>query len=101
MKSPYGIKSMKSKEKIAMLTAYDFSSAGLMDGIADLILVGDSLGIVVLGHENTTKVTMDDMLRATGAVARGAKNTLIVGDMPIGTYDSNTSALKNANLFLQ
>lgn len=101
MKTPYEIKSMKSKEKIAMLTAYDFSSAGLMDGIADLILIGDSLGMVVLGYENTTKVTMDDMLRATGAVARGAKNTLIVGDMPIGAYDSNTNALKNANLFLQ
>src|SRR3989338_3121675 len=56
--------------------------------------------MVVLGYENTTKVTMDDMLRATGAVARGAKNTLIVGDMPIGTYDNGDDALKNAKLFL-
>ena len=100
MITPQQIKSMKSKQKIAILTAYDFPTAKLMDGIVDMILVGDSLGMVVLGYENTTKVTMDDMLRATGAVARGAKNTLIVGDMPIGTYDNGDDALKNAKLFL-
>jgi len=100
MITPQQIKSMKSKQKIAVLTAYDFPTAKLMDGIVDMILVGDSLGMVVLGYENTTKVTMDDMLRATGAVARGAKNTLIVGDMPIGTYDNGDDALKNAKLFL-
>ena len=100
MKSVQGLKSMKSKQKIAMLTAYDFPTAKLMDGIVDIILVGDSLGMVVLGYENTTQVTMDDMLRATSAVARGAKNTLIVGDMPIGTYDNEQNALKNARLFL-
>ena len=66
-----------------MLTAYDFPTAKLMDGIVDIILVGDSYGMVVLGYENTTKVTIEDMVRATGAVARGAKNALIVGDMPI------------------
>jgi len=92
---------MKGKQKIAMLTAYDFPTAKLMDGIVDMILVGDSLGMVVLGYENTTQVTMDDMLRATSAVARGAKDTLIVGDMPIGTYDNEESALKNAKLFLK
>src|SRR3989344_8765148 len=92
---------MKSKQKIAVLTAYDFPTAKLMDGIVDMILVGDSLGMVVLGYENTTKVTMDDMLRATGAAARGAKSTLIVGDMPIGTYDNEENALKNARLFLE
>jgi len=101
MKSFQDIKSMKSRQKIAMLTAYDFPTARLMDGIVDIILVGDSLGMVVLGYENTTKVTMDDMLRATGAVARGAKNTLIVGDMPFGTYDNEESALKNARLFME
>lgn len=95
------IRSMKSREKIAMLTAYDFPSARLMDGIADIILVGDSLGMVVLGYENTVKVTMQDMLRATEAAARGAKNTLIVGDMPIGTYDTKKFALENANFFLK
>ena len=101
MKSIQDIKSMKGKQKIAMLTAYDFPTAKLMDGIVDMILVGDSLVMVVLGYENTTQVTMDDMLRATGAAARGAKNTFIVGDMPIGTYDSEKDALKNAKLFLE
>ena len=101
MKSTQDIKSMKSKQKIVMLTAYDFPTAKLMDGIVDIILVGDSLGMVVLGYENTTQVTMDDMLRATAAVARGAKNTLIVGDMPFGTYENEKDALKNAKLFLE
>ncbi|MBI2655299.1 3-methyl-2-oxobutanoate hydroxymethyltransferase [Candidatus Woesearchaeota archaeon] len=101
MKSTQQIKSMKSRQKIAMLTAYDFPTAKLMDGIVDVILVGDSLGMVVLGYENTTKVTMDDMLRATSAVARGSKNTLIVGDMPFGTYDNENDALKNARLFIE
>src|SRR3990167_3856980 len=100
MKTAQDIKSMKSKQKMVMLTAYDFPTANLMDGIVDVILVGDSLGMVVLGYENTTQVTMDDMLRATGAVARGAKNIFIVGDMPIGTYDNEKDALKNAKLFL-
>ena len=84
-----------------MLTAYDFPTAKLMDEIVDMILVGDSLGMVVLGYENTTQVTMDDMLHATSAVARGAKNTFIVGDMPIGTYDNKKDALQNANFFLK
>ena len=95
------IKSMKGKQKIAMLTAYDFPAAKLMDGIVDIILVGDSLGMVVLGYENTTKVTMQDMLRATEAVSRGAKKALIVGDMPIGTYDDEKAALENAKQFLK
>ena len=101
MKSIQQIKSMKSKQKIVNLTAYDFPTAKLMDGIVDIILVGDSLGMVVLGYENTTQVTMDDMLRATSAVARGAKQTLIVGDMPFGTYENEEDALKNAKLFLE
>ena len=101
MKTAQDIKSMKSKQKMVMLTAYDFPTAKLMDGIVDIILVGDSLGMVVLGYENTTKVTMDDILRATSAVARGAKNTLIVGDMPFGTYESEEDALRNAKLFLE
>lgn len=100
MITPHQIKSMKSKRKIVMLTAYDFPTAKLMDDIVDIILIGDSLGMVVLGYENTTRVTMDDMIRATGAVARACKNALIVGDLPIGTYDNEADALKNANLFL-
>ena len=94
------IKSMKSKQKIVMLTAYDFPTARLMDDIVEIILVGDSLGMVVLGFENTTKVTMEDMARTTGAVTRAAKNALVVGDLPIGAYDNEEDALKNANLLL-
>lgn len=100
MPTPQQIKSMKSKQKIVMLTAYDFPTARLMDSIVDIILVGDSLGMVVLGYGNTTKVTMQDMARAVEAVARGAKNSLIVGDLPIGTYDNENDALKNAKLLL-
>ncbi len=84
-----------------MLTAYDYSFAKLMDGVVDMILVGDSLGMVVLGYENTKQVTMDDMTRATQAVARGAKNSLIIGDMPIGSYDTEENALKNAKRLLK
>ena len=101
MKSESDIKSMKSKQKIVVLTAYDFPTAKLMDGIVDIILVGDSLGMVVLGYDTTKKVTMEDMVRAVGAVARGAKNSLIVGDMPVGTYDNEDAALKNAKLLLK
>jgi 3-methyl-2-oxobutanoate hydroxymethyltransferase len=99
MKSINEIKNFK--EKIVMLTAYDYSLAKLMDGIVDLILVGDSMAMVVLGHENTLKIKMSDLIRATEAVKKGAPNTLIVGDMPIGTYDNNEDALKNARLFLE
>jgi len=95
------IKSMKSKQKIVMLTAYDYPTAKLMDNIVDIILVGDSYGMVVLGYENTTKVTMDGMIRATQAVSRATKNALIVGDMSIGTYGNEKDALKNAKLFLK
>ena len=101
MPTPQQIKSMKSKQKIVMLTAYDYPTAKLMDGIVDIILIGDSMGMVVLGYENTTKVTMQDITRATEAVARGAKNSLIVGDLPLGTYDNEKNALKNANLLLK
>lgn len=101
MATPHQIKSMKSMQKIVMLTAYDYPMAKLMDNIVDIILVGDSLGMVVLGYETTTKVAMDDMIRATEAVARAAKNALIVCDLPLGTYNNKTYALKNANLLLK
>ena len=94
------IKSMKGKQKIVMLTAYDFSSARLMDSIVDIILIGDSMGMVVLGYDTTTKVTIHDIISATGAVSRGAKKSLIVGDLPFGTYDNEKDALKNAKLLL-
>ncbi len=101
MKTPQNIKLMKGKERVVMLTAYDYCIAKLMDEIVDIILVGDSLGMVSLGYEDTTKVTMQDMIRATQSVASAVKNTLIVGDMPIKTYYNENEALKNAKLFLK
>lgn len=98
------IKKMKSTgEKIAMLTAYDYSLASIIDlcGI-DLILVGDSLGMVVLGYETTLPVTMEEMIHHTKAVSRGAPNSLIIGDMPFISYQiSPEKALANAGRFLQ
>ena len=94
------IRSMKSKKKIVMLTAYDFPTARLMDGIVDIMLIGDSLGMVVLGYENTTKVTMQDIIRAAESVSRAAKSSLVVGDLPIGAYENKKSAFKNANFLL-
>ena len=84
--------------KIAALTAYDYPTARLVDEAgADLILVGDSLGMVVLGYPDTTAVTLDDMVRHTGAVARGVKNAVIVTDLPIDTYRTPDEAVTNAH----
>jgi 3-methyl-2-oxobutanoate hydroxymethyltransferase len=98
------IKEMKLKgEKIAMLTAYDYSTARIVDeaGIP-LILVGDSLGMVMLGYDSTIPVTMEDMLHHTKAVVRGSQKALVVGDMPFMTYQINADqALRNAGRFLQ
>lgn len=94
------IKSMKGKEKISMLTAYDYPTATTMDGIVDVILVGDSLGMVVLGYENTLSVTIQDMVRHTSAVSRGVKKCLIVGDLPAGTYDNSNDAIENSKKLL-
>jgi len=95
------IRQMKGKEKIIMLTAYDYQIAKILDEVGiDLILVGDSLGMVFQGYTDTKKVTMDDMIYHTKAVARGAKNTPVIGDMPIHSYDTVETALKNAQLFL-
>ena len=90
-------------EPITMLTAYDYLTARAVDlsGI-DSILVGDSLGMVVLGYENTLPVTMEDMLHHCKAVARGASNALLIGDMPFMSYQvSPSEALRNAGRFLQ
>lgn len=89
----------KSNEKIAMLTAYDYSTAQTLEeaGI-DAILVGDSLAMVALGHENTYNITLEEMLIFVRAVARGAKKTFIVGDMPFMSYNlSVEQGLKNAS----
>lgn len=90
-------------QKISMLTAYDYSTAKLMDeaGING-ILVGDSLGMVVLGYEDTLPVTMEDMIHHTAAVCRGAKNTLVVGDMPFMSYQvSVEDAVYNAGRLMK
>ncbi len=98
------IREMKEKgEKITMLTAYDYSTAKIVDeaGIP-LILVGDSLGMVVLGYESTIPVTMEEMLHHTKAVVRGTKQAMVIGDMPFMTYHlSVEQALKNAARFIQ
>ena len=90
-------------EVITMLTAYDYPTALAIDQAGlDVILVGDSLGMVVLGYANTLPVTMEDMLHHSKAVARGAKSALLVGDMPFMSYQvSPQEALRNAGRFLQ
>jgi len=98
------IREMKRKgEPITMLTAYDYTTARLVDAAGvPLILVGDSLGMVVLGYESTIPVTLEVMLHHTKAVVRGAKNALVVGDMPFMTYHTSTEdALRNAGRFIQ
>ena len=77
-------------EKLTMLTAYDYSMAKLIDEAEiNLILVGDSLGMVMLGYEDTLSVTMEDMIHHTKAVARGAKNALVIADMPFLSYQTS------------
>jgi len=96
------IKQKKGKEKIIMLTAYDYQMAKILDDVGiDLILVGDSLGMVVQGYSDTKSVTMADMLYHTRAVARGAKRTPIIGDMPINSYNTPEDALSNARKFIE
>ena len=98
------VKEMKPKgEKITMLTAYDYTTAKIIDEVGiPLILVGDSLGMVVLGYESTIPVTMEEMLHHTRAVVRGTKQAMVIGDMPFMTYHiSVAEALKNAARFIQ
>lgn len=86
---------------ISCLTAYDYATGRILDEVGvDLILVGDSLGMVVLGFPDTTHVTMEHMLHHTAAVARGVKNALVVGDLPINSYNTPQQALKNAQLLI-
>ena len=97
------IMGMKGKEKIAMLTAFDYPSAlfGERAG-AEIILVGDSLGQAVLGHDNTLPVTMEAMLHHTRAAGRGCKNAYLVADMPFGSYQTGPEqAFGNAARFLK
>ena len=89
--------------KISMLTAYDYSTAKLVDAAGiNSILVGDSLGMVMLGYENTLSVTMEDMIHHTAAVARGAKDALVIGDMPFMSYEvSVEQAVTNAGRLMK
>jgi 3-methyl-2-oxobutanoate hydroxymethyltransferase len=90
-------------EKIAVVTAYDAPSARLADATdMDVILVGDSAAMAVLGHESTVPVTVDEMIMLTRAVARGTRRALIVADMPFGSYQvSDARALENAVRFMK
>lgn len=104
MKTTADFSKMKNmNEPIAMLTAYDFPSAKNVEAAGvDMILVGDSLGMVVLGYDSTIPVTVDDMIHHTKAVKRGAKDTFIVTDMPFMSYHiSIEDALKNAKRIFQ
>ncbi len=102
--TPVDIQTMKKEgRKITMLTAYDYPTALLEDraGI-DIILVGDSLGMTVLGYENTIPVTMEEMIHHTKAVTRGAKYALVIGDMPFMSYNtSEREAIFNAGRFMK
>ena len=92
-----------SDQKISMLTAYDASMAGLLDACGiDILLVGDSLGMVLLGYDSTVPVTMEEMLHHCRAVRRGVKQALVVGDMPFGSYQvSAPAAIDNSVRFLK
>jgi 3-methyl-2-oxobutanoate hydroxymethyltransferase len=89
-------------ERITALTAYDYPTARLLDesGV-DIILVGDSLGMVVLGYPDTTEVTFEEMLHHTRAAARGVKRALLVSDLSIGTYDTAEEAVANAQRLVE
>ena len=96
-------KAKENKEKVTMLTAYDYSMAKLIDeaGI-EMILVGDSLGMVMLGYEDTLSVTMEDMIHHTRAVARGVKNAMVVADMPFLSYQTSVyDAVCNAGRLMK
>ena len=93
----------KENKKITMLTAYDYSTARLMDEAGvNMLLVGDSLGNVVLGYEDTVSVTMEDMIHHGAAVARGAKNAMVVVDMPFMSYQTSVyDAVVNAGRLMK
>ena len=97
------IRNLKGKRKFTSLTAYDYSTAQLVDAAGiELILVGDSLAMTMLGYETTVPVTLDEMMHHASAVVRGTKNALVVVDMPFMSYQVSTEqALANAGLLIQ
>jgi 3-methyl-2-oxobutanoate hydroxymethyltransferase len=90
-------------KKISMMTAYDYPTANLVDQAEiDIILVGDSLGMVMLGYDSTVPVTMDEMIHHCKAVSRGAKSSLVIGDMPFMSYQTSVErAVENAGRFMK
>ncbi len=102
--TPVEIKNRKlTGPRLTMLTAYDYSFAGLIDAIGiDMILVGDSLGMVMLGYDSTVPVTMEEMLHHCKAVNRAVKKAMVIGDMPFMSYQiSEDEAVRNAGRFLK
>ncbi|MGM0380048.1 MAG: 3-methyl-2-oxobutanoate hydroxymethyltransferase [Bacillota bacterium] len=97
------IQKKENNEKITMLTAYDYSTAKLLDNAGvDSLLVGDSLGMTILGYDDTLKVTVDDIIHHTKAVTRGTKNALVIADMPFLSYHiSVEDTIKNAGRLIQ
>lgn len=102
--TPQALRQKKERaEPISMLTGYDYPTALILDRVGiDAILVGDSLGMVILGYENTLQVTMEEMLHHCRAVSRAACSALLIGDMPFMSYQiSREEAVRNAGRFLQ
>ena len=91
----------KNQEKLSMLTCYDYSFARILDGLVDIILVGDSLGNVVLGEQSTRAVMIEDISRHLRAVRRGAPNTFIVADLPFSASYNKQEALTRARQLLE
>ncbi len=102
-KSVRDILSMKNSKKVTVITAYDYTTSQLCDKAGvDMLLVGDSAGMVMLGYDNTIPVTMDQMCLFTEAVARGRQNALVVADMPFMSYQSSKSkAIENAGRLIK
>ncbi|WP_319470081.1 3-methyl-2-oxobutanoate hydroxymethyltransferase [uncultured Pseudodesulfovibrio sp.] len=95
------IQARKNGQKITCMTAYDYSSGMIVDQAGmDVVLVGDSLAMVILGHEDTLSVTMDEMIHHTRATSRGVKHALLVGDMPFMSYTTVDKAVDNAGRFI-
>ncbi len=102
-RSPASIREAKRDgEKLAALTAYDYPTARLLDESGlDIVLVGDSLGMVVLGYPDTTSVTVDDIVHHTRAVARGVQRALLVADLPAQSYDTPAAAVENGRRLIE
>lgn len=102
MQTPNTIKRKKGQQKIIALTSYDYWTTIILNEVGvDIILVGDSLGMVMLGYKNTLPVTMDEMIHHTKAVVRGNRDALVVGDMPFMSDYDKAETIKNAGRFIK